>query len=174
MKKRVTLLALLFSIFIFSQEFKIEEVVKVDSLATKDELYNRARIWAKDNYKFKNNIITTEDREVGEISGVGSMDYRADKKYKGPITYKFNIFLKEGRFKYVFHSFDHKGSRGNICNRINFGILTVVEYAPDKGRGIAYDTGWTDVKLKASEKILILSAELKAAMNKKYEGSNDW
>lgn len=180
MKKIFTLLAFLFSMFIFSQEFQFEEVVKTDSTITKDELFNRARIWVTQNFKSKNNFITTEDRVAGEISGSGLMDYRADKKYKGsscvegPVTYKFNVFLKDGRYKYVFNSFDHKGSRGNICNRIDYGRLTLVAEAPEKGRGIAYNYAWEDVKYQTGTKVQSLVSDLKEAMNKKYEGSSDW
>ncbi|AZA50335.1 DUF4468 domain-containing protein [Chryseobacterium carnipullorum] len=145
MKNIITILSLFLSTFLFSQDFQFEEVVKVDSTITKDELFNRARTWTSQAFSSKNNMITTEDKQAGEISGVGHYDYRADKKYKGsscvegPITYKFSIFVKDGRYKYVFNSFDHKGSRGNICNRIDYGRLTLAEEAPEKGRGIAYN-----------------------------------
>jgi len=180
MKKIFTLFAFILTTILFSQDLQYEEVVKVDSVTTKDELYNRARTWTSQVFNSKNNLITTEDKQAGEISGIGYYDYRADKKYKGsscvegPLTYKFSIFLKDGRYKYLFHSFDHKGSRGNICNRIDYGRLTLTEEAPEKGRGIAYNYGWEDVKYKTKLKVEGLVAELKEAMIKKYEGSNDW
>jgi hypothetical protein len=180
MKKTITFLAITFSMIVYSQDLKYEDVVKVDSTINKEELFNRARTWAAQVFSTKNSSVTTEDQQSGEISGVGYYDYRADKKYKGsscvegPLTYKFSIFLKDGRYKYVFHSFDHKGSRGNICNRIDFGRLTLVQEAPEKGRGIAYNYAWEDVKYKTDIKVNTLVSDLKEAMNNKYEGNNDW
>ncbi|WP_291880016.1 DUF4468 domain-containing protein [Chryseobacterium sp.] len=180
MKKTFTVLSILIAVVVYSQDLKYEDVVKVDSTIAKDELYNRARTWTSQVFSSKNNMVTAEDKQLGEISGVGYYDYRVDKKYKGSscvegsLSFKFSIFVKDGRYKYVFHSFDHKGSRGNICNRIDYGRLTLTEEAPEKGRGIAYNYGWEDVKYKTRLKVEALVSELKEAMNKKYEGSNDW
>lgn len=180
MRKTFTLLTLLFSFLIFSQELKYEEVVKVDSTAKKDELFNRARTWSGQTFSGKNNLITTEDRETGEISGVGIYDYRVDKEYygfecvEGPVSYKFSIFVKDGRYKYLFYSFSHTGSRGPSCRQVNYGPLTLMEQAPVKGKGIADDRAWVDVKEKTTAKIQSLVSELKNSMNKKYESSNEW
>jgi len=180
MQKTFTLFILLLSVLTFSQDFRFEEVVKVDSTAKKDELFNRARTWTGQIFSGKNSLITTEDRQTGEISGVGNYDYRADKEYdgfecvEGPVAYKYSIFVKDGRFKYLFNSFVHTGSRGPSCRQINYGTLTLMNQAPLKGKGIADDRAWADVKEKTASKIQSLVSELKEAMNKKYEGSNDW
>lgn len=135
---------------------------------------------ANENFKAKNNIINTEDRESGEISGSGIYDYRTDEKYKGracvegPLKYNFNIYIKEGRYKYVFHTFDHKGSRGSGCRPANYGLITTSEEAPAQGKGIQYNLGYADVKLKLSEFIKRQVSTLEKSMNKQYESSNDW
>ena len=180
MKSLITLFTLFFSVFIFAQDFQFEEVVKIDSSITKDELFNRARTWANENFKSRNNITTTEDRESGEISGSGIYDYRTEEKYKGracvegPVKYKFNIYLKDGRYKYIFHSFDHKGSKGSGCRPVNYGIITKSEEAPAQGKGIQYNLGYADVKLKLNDHINRLIFSLKRTVTKQYEGSKDW
>ncbi|WP_288442583.1 DUF4468 domain-containing protein [uncultured Chryseobacterium sp.] len=180
MKKLLSFLFLINTIFFYSQNLKFEEVVKVDSTTIKDELFNRARAWAQENYNTKNNFVTTEDKNSGEISGTGVIDYRTDKKYRGhscvegPIKYFFSIFVKDGRYKYIFNSFDHKGSAGNLCRAGNFGIISSNKDAPSIGKGITYDIALDDVKEKIALKIKALSSSLEKGMNKKYEGSNDW
>ncbi|WP_131724364.1 DUF4468 domain-containing protein [Chryseobacterium indologenes] len=180
MKRIFTLLTFLFTVFLFSQELKYEEVVKVDSTAKKDELFYRARTWAGQTFSEKNNLITTEDRETGEISGVAIYDYRTEKGYygfecaEGPVSYKFSIFVKDGRYKYLFYSFVHTGSGGPSCRQVNYGPLTLIEKAPLKGSGIADDRAWADVKEKTMSKIQSLVSGLKNSMNKKYESSNEW
>ena len=180
MKKILLVFLLFFSIIISAQDLSYESVIKVDSLVSKDELYNRARTWAKENYNSKNNVIITEDRINGEISCTGSFDYRTNNKYQGytcvegPIKYNLTIYVKDGRYKYVFNAFDHKGSSGNLCRAGDFGRMKVGNDAPSIGKGIAFDKGWEDVKIKINEKILLLISNLENGMNKKYEANNDW
>ncbi|WP_077417987.1 DUF4468 domain-containing protein [Chryseobacterium sp. JV274] len=176
---------LIFSFFIISsafhgQDLKFEETIIVDSIASKSELFNRARSWVSQNFHDNNNKITVEDSNVGEISGVGLYDYRATKNYlgfscvEGPLTYMFSIFLKDGKYKYVFHSFIHNGSGGPGCRRIDYGNLTLSEKAPAKGKMIADDYAWWDIKEKIKAKIQELASQLKIAMAKKHETSNNW
>jgi len=180
MKKLFSIVLSGWTILSFAQNLQFEEVVKVDSSITKDELYNRARVWAKENYNSKNNLVITEDKNNGEISGVGAFDYRTDNKYRGyscvegSIKYNFSIFVKDGRYKYLYNLFDHKGSAGNLCRAGNFGIISSNKDAPSIGKGIAYDLALDDVKEKIALKIKALSSSIEKGMNKKYEGSNDW
>ncbi|KAA2222985.1 DUF4468 domain-containing protein [Chryseobacterium sediminis] len=180
MKKILSFLFVISTTFAYAQNFKFEEVIKVDSTITKDELFNRARVWAKENYNSKNSFIITEDMNNGEISGVGVIDYRTDNKYKGyscvegPIKYHFSIFVKNGRYKYLYDLFDHKGSAGNLCRAGNFGVISNTKEAPSIGKGIAYDLALEDVKEKIDSKIKLLSSSLEKGMNKNYEGNNDW
>jgi len=163
---------LLISVFTFSQEFQFEEVVKVDSTITKEELFNRARIWANQSFKSKKTEINIEDRNNGEIAGTGVVDYRTKKKFsgasclEGPINYKMNIYVKDGRYKYQFHTFNHKGSKGSGCKRLDLGIL---RYEPDNT-----DKGFVDIIEKTSENIENHILNLKQTMNKEYEASKDW
>ncbi|NML69975.1 DUF4468 domain-containing protein [Chryseobacterium sp. RP-3-3] len=180
MKKAFTLFTFLFSILIFSQELQFEEVVKVDSTVTKDELFNRARSWIGKTYNDEKYVLATEDRVNGELSGNGSMSYRTGKLYFGvgavigDVDYKINIFVKDGRYKYSFHSFRHIGTNVPGGSAISYGLLTVSDNAPKPSRGGANNKAWNDIKDHTSVKIKQTIESLKEAMNKKYEGSSDW
>ena len=180
MKNLLFFSSMLISSIVFSQELNYEGVVKLDSTIAKEELYNRARTWAKVNYNSKNNYISTEDLSNGEISGVGLFDYRTRNKYKGfscvegPIKYNFSIFVKDGRYKYIINSFDHKGSSGNLCRAGNFGRIMENNNAPAIGKGIAFVDAWNDVKEKIQDHVKIVVLSIESGLNKKYEGNNDW
>ncbi|WP_312900243.1 DUF4468 domain-containing protein [Chryseobacterium taichungense] len=158
------------------QEFKFEEVVKVDSTFTKDELYNQARKWIAQNSK----LLVLGDRQKGELSASSIYNYRTDEKYKGrscvegPIKYNVTLLVKDGRYKYIFSSFDHKGSHGNSCRPVDYGIITTSEEAPAKGKGIQYNLGYADVKRKLNELVDGMIKSLKSSMSTKYEGSGEW
>ncbi|KUJ53994.1 DUF4468 domain-containing protein [Chryseobacterium aquaticum] len=180
MKKLLTFFILLFSTVVFSQELQFEEVVKVDSTATKDELFNRARTWFGKTYNNEKFVISTEDRVNGEISGNGSMTYRTGKLYFGvgavigDVNYKVNIFVKDGRYKYLFHSFRHEGTDVGGGSAISYGLLTNSSDAPKPSRGGANNKAWNDIKEQTAIKIKKTIESLKEAMNKKYEGSKEW
>lgn len=180
MKKLFTLLSILCSLLFFSQEFEFGDVVKVDSTVTKDELFNRARTWIGKTYNNEKFVIATEDRDNGEISGNGVMNYNPGRLFfgrdvvKGEVDYKINIFVKDGRYKYVFHSFRHTGSYVGVNKPISYGILTKSTEATRPTRGGASNTAWKDIKEESEYKIKKIIISLKEAMNKKYEGSKDW
>lgn len=176
MKKILILIPILFSIFISSQEFKFEEVVKVDSTITKDELFNRARSWIRKDGK----TVIFEDNQRGELSASYIYNYRTDEKYKGrscvegPVKYNIRIFIKDGKYKYIFSSFDHKGSHGNICRPVNFGIISTSDEAPAQGKGIQYNLGYADLKEKIKSLVAERISSLKSSMLTKYEGRGEW
>lgn len=180
MNKIFVFLNLFFSIFIFSQELKYEEVVQVDTTATKKELYNRARAWFADNFKDEGEVMTIQDVENGEISGNGNFRYDTRKIYfgvfcvVGMINFKVNIYVKDGRYKYIIHDLVHEGSYFDGSRPINYGLLTIDEAPPTPSRGGAGKKAWTDIKEKVNDKVQNIISGLKNAMNKKHETSNDW
>lgn len=180
MKKLYSLFFVFSSFLFYSQELKYDEVVNVDSSITKVSLYNKAKTWASQNFNTTNNKVTREDTELGEISGIGYYDYRSSNKYmgsscvEGPITYKFSLFFKDGKYKYSFNSFLHNGSRGPGCRRVDYGVLTLSDKAPLKGKMIADDYAWNDVKEKTDLKVNLLIDDLKQHMNKQHESSSNW
>ncbi|WP_077417989.1 DUF4468 domain-containing protein [Chryseobacterium sp. JV274] len=179
MKLKLSVFIIFYSFLCFSQELKYEEVVTVDS-TTKEELYNRARTWVKQTFNKKNSSIDVDDERLGEISASGILDYRKQKSYfgsgcvEGPIRIKFSIFLKDGRYKYIFHSFEHKGSGGYGCRKTDYGIITTDEKAPQPSWGKPSDKAWNDIKEVLKENIELNASDLKEAMNKKHESNNNW
>ncbi|MCS4302552.1 DUF4468 domain-containing protein [Chryseobacterium sp. BIGb0232] len=67
MKRLYAFPILFFSIIVFSQELKFEEVIQTDSSLTKEELFSRARTWAGQNFKSGKNSITTEEKTGAKI-----------------------------------------------------------------------------------------------------------
>lgn len=180
MKKLTSVFILLISSILFSQDFQFEDVVKVDSTTTKDELFNRARTWIGKTYNNEKFVIATEDRNNGELSGNGVMNYNPGRIFfgrdvvKGEINYKINIYVKDGRYKYVFHSFRHTGQSIGMNKPINYGIITGSADAPKPSRGTASNAAWKDIKEVSEFKIKKIIESLKEAMNKKYEASKEW
>jgi len=176
----ILLLAVTSSNIVFGQEFQFEEVVKLDSTVTKDELFNRARSWFGKTYNNEKYVIATEDRSTGEISGNGSMNYNTRKLYFGvgavigDVDYKINIYVKDGRYKYVFHSFRHTGSYVGGSSPISYGMLTKDSEVPKPSRGGANSKAWNDIREQTEIKIKKTIEGLKSSMSIKYEGSGEW
>ncbi|WP_213279373.1 DUF4468 domain-containing protein [Chryseobacterium indologenes] len=180
MKKILFVLAIILGVLVFSQELKYEEVVHVDSTATKEELYNRARSWVRKTFNKKNSIIEVDNKASGEIIASGIVDYRKRKNYfgascvEGPVRLTLSIYVKDGRYKYVFHSFDHKGSGGSGCRHTDYGIITLDDKAPKPSWGEPRDKAWNDIKAFISETVLLNVSDLKKAMNIQSDISKDW
>ncbi|WPO89925.1 DUF4468 domain-containing protein [Chryseobacterium sp. HR92] len=176
MKNILSGFLLFLSLFYFSQELKFEDVVKVDSLTTKDELYNRARSWYADTFNSEKDVMSIDDKNLGEISGNGAIRYEPRGFYFGAlcatgyISYKINIYVKDGRYKYNFHTFIHEGTRcpggGGL---VSYGILTQEKEHPNQP-----NKGWKEVKELANITAERLISSLNDAMNKKHETNNDW
>ncbi|MGH1516936.1 DUF4468 domain-containing protein [Chryseobacterium sp. JK1] len=180
MRKIILLTFLLLNSLLFCQELTYEEVIPVDSSVTKEELYNRARTWFAKSFKDEGEVLTIQDKDTGEISGNGSFRYRTKKMFfglwciVGNIHFKINIYLKDGKYKYTIHSLTHEGSYFDGNRPISYGLLTVDENAPQPSRGGANDKVWRDIKVKSDEKIVAIISDLRQAMTKNHETSNDW
>ncbi len=164
----------------FSQELKYEEVVQVDSTATKDELYKRARTFLAKNFKEEGEAFTIDDKDAGELTGSGRVRYYTKKIFLGAlctigyVNFKINIYPKDGRYKYVIHSLVHEGTNCRRNSAINYGLLTMDE-KPDKSRDVFLRKGpWQDIKEKTDARMKEVISGLKEAMNKKHETSNEW
>ncbi|AZA91192.1 Uncharacterised protein [Chryseobacterium nakagawai] len=176
MKQILIFLLFVLSTFFYGQELQYEGVVKVDSLTTKEELYNRARSWFADTYKSEKDVMSITDKDLGEISGNGAIRFEPKTFYfgsmcaRGWIMYKINIYIKEGRYKYNFHTFIHEGTRcpggGGL---VSFGLLT-----SDKEHKTESNKGWREVKEVVNKHMEDLIKSLNELMNKKHETNNDW
>ena len=72
-------------------------VVQVDGVS-KEQLYNRSRIWLANAYNNSKYVIQMEDKEVGQIIGKARMSYVSSKmmqqKANGHIGYTIKIYVK--------------------------------------------------------------------------------
>nr|WP_315026001.1 DUF4468 domain-containing protein [uncultured Chryseobacterium sp.] len=180
MKQILLFLLLVFSSFFQAQELKYEDVVKVDSTTTKEELFNRARTWIAKNLKDEGEKFTIDDKKLGEITGGGKFRYYTKKIYVGAlctigyVNFKINIYPKDGRYKYVIHSLVHEGTDCRRNSSINYGLLTTDEM-PDKSKDVFLRKGpWNDIKDKTEIKANLLIQDLKEHMSKNHETKNDW
>jgi hypothetical protein len=90
------------------------EVVFVDSLTNKNELFLRAREWFAKTYKSSMNVIQMEDKENGKIIGkallkVFMTTFVDSQLESGFINYSISIYIKDGRYKYEITDFYHTG-----------------------------------------------------------------
>lgn len=179
-KTIATLLLLLITAVTNAQELKYEAVVKVDSTITKEELYNRARSWVGRNFNKKKSTIDIEDKAAGELVASGLIDYRKRKSYfgascvEGPVKLTLTIFVRDGRYKYIFHSFVHQGSKGFSCKNTDYGLMTIATKAPQPSWGNPKDIAWEDIKEFIKDSVELNVTDLKQEMSKPYETSKDW
>ncbi|AYZ11937.1 hypothetical protein EGY05_08360 [Chryseobacterium arthrosphaerae] len=121
--------------------------------------------------------MTIQDVENGEISLNGNFRYDTKKLYMGVlcvvgrINFKINIYVKDGRYKYVIHNLVYKGSYYQNSSPISYGLLTLDEEAPRASRSGAGKKAWPDIKEKVNEKVQTIISGLKEIMNKKHETS---
>ena len=98
---------------------KYSEVIQVDSM-NKLTLYQRARAWTNDVFKSSKNVIQIDDKETGEIAGKAIFDATISWNALGKrtatttVNFKFQILVKDGRYKYIFTDFTEDGYYGYL------------------------------------------------------------
>lgn len=156
-----------------------EDVVYVDSLIGKEELFNRGNQWIVSIFKNPQKVIQLSDREEGQIICKGNFEYN-QKKFiwggsettKGYINFTIKLFFKEGRYKYIFTDFFHEPiNQGN-----SFGLIT----AADEFQGKMPLTSkgwrkwiWDDIKEQIVGNVETMKSSLIEQMEKKSESVND-
>jgi len=161
-----------------SQTNKISysEVVNVDSLSKKQELYSRAREWFARAFKSSTNVIQMEDKENGKIVGKALMQvyHKAlGSNYpSGCINYTVSIYLKDGRYKYQFSDFYHSGS-GNVPD---YGPCEQMISTTRKTMGMSYQKTFNYYLYQMDNDIkdLILSLKLAMKINSSNSKKSDW
>lgn len=155
------------------------DVVKVDSTITKNELYNRAKLWFTNTFKDANKVLQVQDEERGQLVGKGKMKYNTtifagSGTTSGYIGYTVNLFVKDGRYKYEITDFIHEGSSNTP---FNMGLITDSETAPifsEKKYAIKWcDKLWIDIKDQITPNARSLEQSLKEAMSKPAVVEND-
>jgi hypothetical protein len=146
------------------------EVVYVDSLANKQELFSRAREWFAKAYKSSTNVIQMEDKESGKIVGKALMQvyHKAlGSNYpSGYINYTISIYIKDGRYKYEVTDFHHT----------DYGICENMINTTDKTMGMSYQKTYNYYLYQMDNNIKDLIFNLKASMTTKATNTkkDDW
>ena len=157
------------------------EVIHVDSLANKQELFSRAREWFAKAYKSSTNVIQMEDKESGKIVGKALMQvyHKAlGTEYQGGyINYTISIYMKDGRYKYEVTDFHHTGQLVSGGNRIpDYGACEKMINTTDKSMGVSYQKIYNYYLSQMDNNIKDLISGLKAAMSTKTTNTkkDDW
>jgi hypothetical protein len=156
------------------------EVVYVDSLANKEELYSKAREWFAKAYKSSTNVIQMEDKESGKIVGKALMQvyHKAlGSNYEsGYINYTISIYLKDGRYKYEVTDFYHTGESFSGGRIPDYGACEKMINTTDKTMGISNQKNYNQYLYQMDNHIKDLIADLKSAMIRKTTNvkNDDW
>lgn len=182
MNKRFLMLLLIAPLICIGQKDSLitfSEVVKVDSV-NQNELFNRARLWVNDNFRSGKDVSQIIDKESGTITGNGVFKERfylyqmIKTKFTGIFSFDFKIFVKDGKYKYVFTSIKHIGFEENNTNE-SLGYLTSSEVCPvsfplfSKNK---MNQTWASAKQAATINVEKQIGTLKMAMSKVTESTN--
>lgn len=154
------------------------EVIHVDSGTTKEQLFERARLWFSTYAKDAKEAVQVYDKETGEIHAkasfaFSSMFYVGSGATRGRIWYNLNIYCKDGRYKYEVTNITHEGSAAysqyGSSEGISFGVLTTDSLCPPER--YPYEMAkkwrnnlWAEIKETARLNIPPIIASLKIAM----------
>ena len=142
----------------FSQEKPLifTEIIKVDSIISKNILYDRARAWLNDKFKDYKEVSQIQDKESGELSVKGILFTHYLKNIFGDplsnypcyVRFKLTIWVKDGRYKYEFSDFNDECLFQGTYTTLP---LTDKEVLKEKGYGKKYSNDmWTEIKEKTS------------------------
>ena len=153
----------------FDTTLKYTEVIQVDSM-NKLTLYQRARAWTNDAFKSSKNVIQIDDKETGEIAGKAIYDATISWNALGKrtatttVNFKFQILVKDGRYKYIFTDFTEEGYYGYL--------LTSAKENPNTTKSVSkknLDMIWDSLKESTEYKMTGLINSLKKAMQSKSD-----
>jgi hypothetical protein len=161
-----------------SGKITYKEVVFVDSLTNKQELFSRAREWFAKAYKSSKSVIQMEDKESGKIVGKALMSIffkYGGMQPGGNINYTISVYLKDGKYKYEITDFYHTGISGNYP--IPDGGTCENLMTSNKGiYGMSYNNTYGLYLFQMDKNIKDLVFDLKNAMKTKMANTKkeDW
>ena len=162
----------------FGQELiQVAQVVEVSSFS-KDALFERSHAWAIDLCMSKEFELQQTDKELGYCYVTGSIHYEASEivnnnhRISGPIYFKLKIYIREGRFKYVFYDFFHEG--GDIGNELSYGLLCEGDELINPSMKRPNMGVWVDIQHAARSGAWEIIDELTSAMLSPTEFEKDW
>ena len=174
MKKILSfIIIMLFSSFVFSQELKFDSIIDVPG-ANQDQLYQRARGWYADYWKSEKDVLSIQDKETGELSGNAVMSYNPSGlaffgvlATRGDVAFKINIYVKDGKYRNILHSFIHKGTDLGGGPK-SYGLITQIE-EPPRGHN---KKGWNHIKTQVENYAGSLAMDLDKAMKSQAKTEN--
>jgi len=153
-----------------------EGVINTDVSRKASDLFETAKLWfskSSPDIKRSADYVNSDEGQIqGQFSlpyfcGIGSM-----KKIKsnGSITFNGTVLLKDGKYRYVFDNFIHKGTG------ISFGKITTDSFCPydeiRHGRGFR-NNQWQEIKTLIDKKVEDLIQDLKNTMGMAVQ-KKDW
>ncbi len=101
-----------------------QEVVSAEGVSA-DDLFNSARLWFLENFKYSKEVIQYENKETGIISGNASTTIRinynvammGDMPVENKLTMTISIDVKEGKFRYKIFDIFLGGGAPNESKR---------------------------------------------------------
>lgn len=168
---------ILFSLFFIitlssNSQTNIENVVKVDS-ASQQSLYHRGVNWVATIFKESKEILVLSDSTQGVIKLKPSFNYKSNIAYgrettSSYIPYTIDLYLKDGRYKYIIANFIHK----------DFGLISDQTENPITSKSRAEQKWsnkvWKDLQEEVKKHVINIESALRLAMNKKSESEKDW
>lgn len=173
---RLTLLIFLFLSANLSAQSPLTyfNVVHIDSSTSKDELFDRAKIWFVESYNNADAVIHMENKEKGIIIGKGLFNYTPSKNsyitkpLTGVIHYTFSVYFKDGRYKYYMTDFIHE-SRASLTPH-SVGLMT---QAKEIFTTKILNECWSEMKAETSRYSDFLAEDFKKSMIVQDEILND-
>ena len=158
------------------------EVVYVDSLANKEQLFSRAREWFAKAYKSSTNVIQMEDKESGKIVGRALMQVYhkallSSNMPSGHINYTISIYLKDGKYKYEVTDFYHTGQMfNNVVGIPDYGSCENMLNTIHKTMGKPSQKIYNSYVYQIDDNIKNMISDLKASMTTKVTNikKDDW
>ncbi len=147
------------------------EVVSVDSLANKQELFSRAREWFAKAYMSSTKVIQMEDKESGKIIGKALIQvyYKFMKQLPsgGYINYTISIYIKNGKYKYEITDFYHTGEFVNGYRLPDGGSCEKLLYEKKGAGALSYQKTYELYLYQMDKNIKALVTDIKSAMIRK-------
>src|SRR5690606_11630460 len=127
-----------------------------------------------DYWKSEKHVLSIQDKETGELSGNAAMLYVPKGltffgvlATEGHISFKINIYVKDGKYRYIVHSFVHEGSDLGGGPR-SYGIITESDVPPANRN----KKGWLHVKDRVVSEVSTLLLDLDKAMQSQSRTEN--
>lgn len=141
------------------------EIVYVDSLTNKHELFVRAREWLAKVYRSSTDVIQMEDKENGIIVGKALVEvffkYLGLDAPGGYIHYTISIYTRDGRYKYEITDFYHTGK---YVGNQDFGVCEKWINTTHKTLGISNQKFYNSYLNQMDRSIKRHISDLKSAM----------